>query len=199
MNKETFSAGVKHLVSVEPNFERFIPNQQIDFFVRPSGFEGICSLIIEQQISVKAANSIRKRVFGLMKRVCAHDFLANDPKYFKLAGLSGPKIKYLTNIAENILTGKLALDKLHDMSDEEAKKYLCLQKGIGAWTADCYLMASLGREDIWPIGDIGLQEGVRRLKDLKERPSIEDMTFLAREWRPFRSVAANLLWADYDI
>ena len=98
MNKETFSAGVKHLVSVEPNFERFIPNQQIDFFVRPSGFEGICSLIIEQQISVKAANSIRKRVFGLMNRVCAHDFLANDPKYFKLAGLSGPKIKYLINL-----------------------------------------------------------------------------------------------------
>ena len=71
---------------------------QIDFFVWPSGFEGICSLIIEQQISVKAANSIRKRVFGLMNRVCAHDFLANDPKYFKLAGLSGPKIKYLINL-----------------------------------------------------------------------------------------------------
>ena len=80
----------------------------------------------------------------------------------------------------------------------EARKSLEEMKGIGSWTADCYLMACLGRQDIWPVGDIGLQEGVRRLKDLKERPNVEDMTCLAREWRPFRSVAANLLWADYD-
>ena len=59
-------------------------------------------------------------------------------------------------------------------------------------------MACLGRQDSGPVGDIGLPEGVRRLKDLKERPNVEDMTYLAREWRPFRSVAANLLWADYD-
>ena len=75
---------------------------------------------------------------------------------------------------------------------------LIQMKGIGSWTADCYLMACLTRQDIWPVGDIGLQEGVRRLKNLKERPNVEDMTCLAREWRPFRSVAANLLWADYD-
>ena len=59
-------------------------------------------------------------------------------------------------------------------------------------------MASLGRTDIWPVGDIGLQESVKKLRNLKERPNVEDMTSLAREWRPFRSIAANLLWADYD-
>ena len=67
------------------------------------------------------------------------------------------------------------------MSDEDARKSLERMKGIGSWTADCYLMACLGRQDIWPVGDIGLQEGVRRLKDLKERPNVEDMTCLARE------------------
>jgi DNA-3-methyladenine glycosylase II len=101
-------------------------------------------------------------------------------------------------VAEQESTGQFNFDDLETMSDEEARKSLEEMKGIGSWTADCYLMACLGRQDIWPVGDIGLQEGVRRLKDLKERPNVEDMTCLAREWRPFRSVAANLLWADYD-
>ena len=87
---------------------------------------------------------------------------------------------------------------MEKIEDVKAHKTMCQLKGRGTWTADCYLMACLGRQDIWPVGDIGLQEGVRRLKNLKERPSIEDMTVLARDWRPVRSVAANRLWADYD-
>ena len=112
--------------------------------------------------------------------------------------MSRPKINYLTGVAEQESSEQFSFADLEKMSDEDARKYLESMKGIGSWTADCYLMACLGRQDIWPVGDIGLQEGVRRLKDLKERPNVEDMTCLAREWRPFRSVAANLLWADYD-
>ena len=94
--------------------------------------------------------------------------------------------------------GKLNYSDVENMADEDAREYLCKFKGIGKWTADCYLMASLGRPDIWPENDIGLQEGVRRLKDLKKRPTVEDMTSIARKWRPFWSVAANIIWADYD-
>ena len=102
------------------------------------------------------------------------------------------------SLAKQVLNKQFNPRLISKMSDEDARKSLENMKGIGSWTADCYLMACLGRQDIWPVGDIGLQEGVRRLKDLKERPNVEDMTCLAREWRPFRSVAANLLWADYD-
>ena len=198
MNKHIFKKGIKHLISVEPNFKRFIPDNEIEFFFRPKGFEGICALVIEQQISVKAAESIKKRVFNLMDSVSAINFLQLDINLLREAGISRPKINYLAGVAEYEKSGHFNFDALETMSDEEARKSLVQMKGIGSWTADCYLMACLGRQDIWPIGDIGLQEGVRRLKDLKERPNVEDMTCLAREWRPFRSVAANLLWADYD-
>lgn len=198
MNKQILKKGIKHLISVEPNFKRFIPDHEIEFFFRPKGFEGICALVIEQQISVKAAESIKKRVFNLMDSVNAINFLQLDINRLREAGISRPKINYLTGVAEYEKSEQFTFDALETMSDEEARKSLVQMKGIGSWTADCYLMACLGRQDIWPVGDIGLQEGVRRLKDLKERPNVEDMTCLAREWRPFRSVAANLLWADYD-
>jgi len=198
MNQNIFQDGIKHLLTVEPAFKRFVPDHAIDFFLRPDGFAGICALIIEQQISVAAANSIKTKVFLLMNEVCAKDFLNLSDNDLRKAGLSRPKINYLKGVADQELSGKFDFKDLEKMEDVEAQKYMCKLKGIGAWTADCYLMASLGRQDIWPVGDIGLQEGVRRLKNLKERPSVEDMTFLARDWRPFRSVAANLLWADYD-
>ena len=198
MNQQILNEGIKHLVSDEPNFKRFVPNHQIEFFLRPKGFKGICALVIEQQISVKAAESIKKRVFNLMESVNAESFLQLNKNLLREAGLSRPKINYLTGVAEQESSEQFSFDDLEKMSDEDARKSLESMKGIGSWTADCYLMACLGRQDIWPVGDIGLQEGVRRLKDLKERPNVEDMTCLAREWRPFRSVAANLLWADYD-
>ena len=198
MNQQILNEGIKHLVSVEPKFKRFVPNHQIEFFLRPKGFKGICALVIEQQISVKAAESIKKRVFNLMESVNAESFLQLNKNLLREAGLSRPKINYLTGVAEQESSEQFSFADLEKMSDEDARKSLERMKGIGSWTADCYLMACLGRQDIWPVGDIGLQEGVRRLKDLKERPNVEDMTCLAREWRPFRSVAANLLWADYD-
>ena len=133
-----------------------------------------------------------------MENVNAKSFLQLDKYHLREAGISRPKINYLAGVAEQESTGQFNFDDLERMSDEDARKSLEEMKGIGSWTADCYLMACLGRQDIWPVGDIGLQESVRRLKDLKERPNVEDMTCLAREWRPFRSVAANLLWADYD-
>ena len=127
--------------------------------MRPKGFKGICALVIEQQISVKAAESIKKRVFNLMENVNAKSFLQLDKNLLREAGISRPKINYLTGVAEQEGTGQFSFDDLGKMSDEDARKSLESMKGIGSWTADCYLMACLGRQDIWPVGDIGLQEG----------------------------------------
>ena len=161
MNQQILNEGIKHLVSVEPNFKRFVPNHQIEFFLRPKGFKGICALVIEQQISVKAAESIKKRVFNLMESVNAESFLQLNKNLLREAGLSRPKINYLTGVAEQESSEQFSFADLEKMSDEDARKSLESMKGIGSWTADCYLMACLGRQDIWPVGDIGLQEGVR--------------------------------------
>ena len=103
-----------------------------------------------------------------MESVNSKNFLQLDRNLLREAGISRPKINYLAGIAEQESTGQFNFDDLETMSDEKARKSLEEMKGIGSWTADCYLMACLGRQDIWPVGDIGLQEGVRRLKDLKE-------------------------------
>ena len=198
MNQEIYQAGIKHLISVEANFEKFVPNHKFNFFLRPKGFEGICSLVIEQQISVAAAESIKERVFKLMSSINSNEFLKIDTHTLNSLGLSRPKINYLQGIAEKEVAKELNFEELKVMTDSDARDFLCQFKGIGSWTADCYLMACLGRQDIWPIGDIGLREGVKRLKNLKVRPDQDQMIKLAHDWSPYRSVAANLLWNDYD-
>ena len=198
MNQDIFQEGIEYLLSVETKFKKLIPKEEIKFFLRPPGFEGICSLVIEQQISVAAAESIKNKVFHLMDNVCSSKFIDLEESLLRSAGLSRPKINYLKGIAEHEISGKLEFNKINAMDDDEAREYLCRLKGIGNWTADCYLMACLGRQDIWPIGDIGLQEGVRKLKNLTVRPDINEMIAIADDWRPYRSVAANLLWRDYD-
>ena len=198
MNQDIFQEGIEYLLSVETKFKKLIPKEEIKFFLRPTGFEGICSLVIEQQISVAAAESIKNKVFHLMDNVCSSKFIDLEESLLRSAGLSRPKINYLKGIAEHEISGKLEFNKINVMDDDEAREYLCRLKGIGNWTADCYLMACLGRQDIWPIGDIGLQEGVRKLKNLTARPDINEMIAIADDWRPYRSVAANLLWREHD-
>ena len=122
MNQQILNKGIKHLVSVEPNFKRFVPDHQIEFFLRPKGFKGICALVIEQQISVKAAESIKKRVFNLMESVNAKSFLQLDKNLLREAGISRPKINYLTGVAEQEGTGQFSFDDLERMSDEDARK-----------------------------------------------------------------------------
>ena len=198
MNQRIFQEGIKYLVSVENRFIKLVPKHSINFFLRPSGFEGICALVIEQQISVAAANSIKNKIFKLMQNISSKEFINLNEKVLRSAGLSRPKINYLKGIAENEVCKKFDFNKIQLLSDDEARDYLCELKGIGEWTADCYLMACLGRQDIWPLADIGLQEGVKKLLNLKQRPDQNKMIQLAKEWKPYRSVAANLLWNDYD-
>ena len=99
MNQKTYEDGLKHLLKVEPSFKKFNPTKEINFFLRPEGFEGIASLVIEQQISVQAAESIKKRVFNLMQNITAKEFLKLNENELRQAGLSRPKISYLHGIA----------------------------------------------------------------------------------------------------
>ena len=167
-------------------------------FKREKGFEGLVRLICEQQLSVASAKAIFDRLAKIVSPFEAKKFLKVSKKDLQKTGLSRQKIDYCTGLANECISGNLDFNALHKMDDEALSKELCKVKGIGKWTADCYLMASLSRPDIWPENDIGLQEGVKKLKNLNERPSVEDMTTIASNWRPFRSVAANLIWADYD-
>ena len=142
------------------------------------------------------------RIFGRMKqKVVPFDpanLLAAEAVTLRACGLSAPKQKHMKTIAAAILDGLLDLKRVRRMADEDARAHLTAVKGIGPWTADIYLMSSLGRADIWPVGDVALQAAVARALGLRKRPNEKAMERLSKNWRPWRTVAARLLWIHED-
>jgi DNA-3-methyladenine glycosylase II len=164
---------------------------------RPPGFEGLVQIVVFQQISVDAARAIWARsetVFGAF----TPDILGRaDDDAYRAAGLSRPKVRTLRAIAAAVASGELDLAALGDCPADEAHDRLTRVKGIGPWTADVYLLSCLGHIDAWPAGDIALQVAAGDLLALPDRPTAKAMGPLAERWRPYRAVAARLLWAYY--
>ena len=121
MNSLDYEKGVKHLLKVEPAFKSIIPKTEISFFLRPEGFEGMASLIIEQQLSVKAANTIKKRVFDLMTKIDSKNYLNLSQESLKACGLSRQKINYLGIFANAEIKGDLNYEAISIMSDTDAQ------------------------------------------------------------------------------
>jgi DNA-3-methyladenine glycosylase II len=115
----------------------------------------------------------------------------------RAAGLSAPKIRTLRGLADAIVTNSLDIDALALMTAEEAHEKLVAVKGIGPWTADIFLLFCLGHPDAWPAGDLALQEAARLALNLKKRPDTARLEKIGERWRPWRGVAARMLWAYY--
>ena len=167
-------------------------------FKREKGFEGLVRLICEQQLSVASAKAIFDRLAKIVSPFEAKKFLKVSKKDLQKIGLSRQKIDYCTGLANECISGNLDFNALHKMDDEGLSKELCKVKGIGKWTADCYMLASLKREDIWPVGDLGLQISVQKLKKLPKRPSEKELEEISLKWKPYRTLVANMLWNSYD-
>ena len=167
-------------------------------FKREKGFEGLVRLICEQQLSVASAKAIFDRLAKVVSPFEAKKFLKVSKKNLQKTGLSRQKIGYCTGLANACISGDLDFNALHKMDDEGLSKELCKVKGIGKWTADCYMLASLKREDIWPVGDLGLQISVQKLKKLPKRPSETELEEISLKWKPYRTLVANMLWNSYD-
>ncbi len=165
---------------------------------RDEGFEALVSIVVSQQLSVAAADTIFGRVQQKVVPFAPEQVLAASPEMLRACGLSAPKQKHMKAIAAAVLDGSLDLARIRRMPDEDARAHLTAVKGIGPWTADIYLMASLGRADIWPVGDVGLQAAVTRALKLRKRPNEKQMERLSKVWQPWRTVAARMLWIHED-
>ena len=163
---------------------------------RPAGFEGLARIIVGQQLSVASAEAIWGRTFALCQPFEPAILLALKDKRLASAGLSGPKIRTLRAIASACSNG-LDLERLGHAGEEEIHAALTEVVGIGPWTADIFIMFCLGRADAWAPGDLALQIAAQRALALEERPGKDQMAELAERWRPWRGVAARLLWAYY--
>jgi DNA-3-methyladenine glycosylase II len=164
----------------------------------PASFETLARSIIGQQISRAAASAIWTRMRD-QDHSNAPIIASKQPDDLMPFGLSRRKAEYLIGIADEIQSGRLDLASLAEMSGEDVQKRLVEIRGIGAWTADNFRLFALGDMDAWPANDIALQEGMKRLKSLDERPNGKMLETLGEAWRPFRGAGALMLWHIYGI
>ena len=154
-------------------------------------------MVVEQQVSVAAAAAIWKRFEDGLVEVTPDSVLARDIDGLKIYGLSAPKARYAHAIASAHVQGHVDFERLSELDDDAAVAALVSIKGVGRWTAETYLMFCEGRFDMFPAGDVALQEALRVADRAAERLSEKQLYLRAEGWRPYRGVAAHLLWAYY--
>ncbi len=162
---------------------------------RQGDYAGLARIIAFQQLSTKAAGTIWGRVEGLLGKVTPRAVLEADIDALRACGLSRPKIAHLHSIATAVEEGALNFRRLAKAADDEARAELIAVKGIGPWTADVYLMFCLGRWDVFPHADIGLSEAYKMISGERKRHPPKKFLRTGERWRPYRGVAAHLLWA----
>lgn len=163
---------------------------------RPGGFEGLARIVVGQQLSIASAGAIWERTAAACRPFEPATLLRLTDKKLADAGLSRPKVRTLRAVATACADG-LDLAALEAASDADIHAALTEVVGIGPWTADIYIMFCLGRADAWASGDLALQIALQRAMALAARPGKDDMAALAERWRPWRAVAARMLWAYY--
>jgi DNA-3-methyladenine glycosylase II len=164
---------------------------------RADGFAGLAAIVVAQQLSTASANAIWGRLAAAFDPLDAAAILRARPAKLARLGLSAPKIRALKAIAKAVEREELALHRLATLSAEDAHAALTAVHGIGPWTADIYLLSCLGHADAWPAGDLALQEAARVAFALPVRPNAKELQALAEPWRPWRAVAARILWTYY--
>lgn len=167
------------------------------FRPRGPGFPTLLQLILEQQVSVRAAEAMWRKLSEVLRPVTPEGFLALAPETMRACGFSRPKMNYGAGLAKAVLDGDLELESLATVPDAQAIDRLTTLKGIGTWTAECYLLFGLGRPDILPAKDLALMVGWQMLAGLDARPSAQELAEAAEAWRPRRSAAAFLIWRYY--
>lgn len=198
LTQETLTSAVEELTQRDSDFARVYTQFGVPpMWGRESGFATLTHMILEQQVSLASAQAVFDRLCALVDPLTPTGFLALGDEALRGIGFSRQKTSYGRYLAQAILEGSLDLDELATWPDDKACAELCKLKGIGPWTADVYLLMVLRRPDRWPIGDRALVVAAREVKGLAADPTPAEMTELGEAWRPYRSVAARLLWHHY--
>jgi DNA-3-methyladenine glycosylase II len=191
-------AAIAALLQADPRFEAIMAvTGKPPLRRRPDGYAGLAATVCAQQLSTASANAIWGRLAAAYDPFEPAAIRRARPARLARLGLSSAKIRALKEIARAIERGHLPLKRLGDLDAEAAHTALTKVHGIGPWTADIYLLSCLGHADAWPAGDLALQEAARLAFKLRARPTAKQMIPLAEPWRPWRGVAARLLWSYY--
>jgi DNA-3-methyladenine glycosylase II len=191
-------AGLAQLILADPRLKAVAEKAGVfSLRRREAGFAGLCAIVCGQQLSTASAAAIRNRLFAAFDPF-HHDTVrrARGDKLRRL-GLSAAKIKSIRAIGKAVSKGIIDLSAVGNMDADDAHAALVALHGVGPWTADIYLLFCLGHADAFPAGDLAVQESARIALDLRQRPDAKRLSKIAQAWRPWRGVAAHLLWAYY--
>ncbi len=199
LDRQSLADAVDLLIARDRGLERIVrAHGTPPLWARPGGFKTLVRIILEQQVSLASAASLYRRLStqipGGFEPAAV---LGTGEMGLRALGVTRQKSAFLCSLATHLQEGRLRLDRLAKVSDEEVTRQLTQVTGIGPWTANVYLLIVLRRPDVWPHGDLALHKALARLRGLPTLPSSDQATKMAQRWAPFRAVAARILWHGY--
>jgi len=198
LTEATLPRAVAELARRDPDLAQVVARHGLPpLWPRAPGFPTLVLLILEQQVSLASARAAFNRLEAATGAVMPASLLFLADEEMRNIGFSRQKAGYARGLAEAIQAGQFDPDHLAELPDEEVRRALTAFKGIGPWTAEIYLLMVLRRPDAWPAGDLALATAAQQVKGLAQRPTLAELNALAEVWRPWRAVAARLLWHHY--
>ena len=198
LTADTFRHAALELAAADVTLARIVERHGLPtFWSRPPGFQTLLLLILEQQVSLASAKAAFERVDGRVGGVSPERLLELSDAELREDGFSRQKTRSARALATAILEGEFDMETLERLDDDTVRGALVELPGIGAWTAEVYLLSALRRPDTWPAGDLALQQAVREALGLDTRPSPAELDVIGERWRPHRATAARLLWHLY--
>lgn len=198
LDETSFAAAATELCRVDPDLAAIVDRHGLpEFWAREPGLPTLVLLILEQQVSLASARAAYDRLVTRLGGLSTGGILGSTDQELRADGFSRQKTRYVRVLAAAVEDGSFDLDAVASMDDDAARTALVTLPGIGPWTAEVYLLSALRRPDTWPVGDIALQEAVRRTRRLEARPTPGELEEIGEAWRPRRASAARLLWHLY--
>jgi DNA-3-methyladenine glycosylase II len=198
LTEESFSRGLMVLANLDSDLAQILGTLgPPPIWSREPGFATLVCIILEQQVSLAAAKAVFRRLSGIVVTLTPENFLTLDDAQLKGIGFSRQKILYCRGLADVVASGELDLSKFSKMDETAIRTQLKRLKGIGDWTVDIYLLMALQRPDVFPKGDLALAIALQKLKNLETRPTPTQLEAMTLHWRPWRAIAARLLWHYY--
>jgi DNA-3-methyladenine glycosylase II len=195
---DSFFEGVTFLVNCDSQLAEIISQLgPPPFWTREEGFPTLVHIILEQQVSLASAKAAFEKLKQAASPLTPQSFLALSDCELKGFGFSRQKAGYCRGLADEIIAGNLDLDGLYKRDDAVVRENLLRVKGVGIWTADTYLLMALKRPDAWPVGDLALAAAIQEIRGYPSRPSHKEIDAIGEDWRPWRAIAARILWHYY--
>lgn len=201
MTSDELQKAREYLIKSDPILGEVIKNYPpFERRVGENYFVNLAETIISQQLSIKAADTIWLRFVKLFpkNKITPENVITTDTEKMRECGISYQKIGYIKDLAEKTLVSGIVFEQFDIMTDEEIIAELIKVKGIGRWTAEMFLMFTMGRPDVFSYGDLGIRKAIQRIYSLKKQPTQKKAEQIAKQWIPYRTVACRYLWRSLD-